>query len=145
MKKIISIVMVLSLMLSCTVMVNAAEVRSNDEIRAAMISYGMPEEIVNALPDAEIAKYANIKQDSIRVRYYRFTENIAGISAYSTVGTPVNTVEEVTEAECMAALATLDTVQPYGTIMESYMETIINAFLIEGLKYLMSAAYDWIT
>lgn len=38
MKRIISIVMVLSLMLSCTVMASAAEINPNDEIRAAMMT-----------------------------------------------------------------------------------------------------------
>ncbi len=41
MKKIISILMVLSLMLSCTVMASAAEITPNDAIREAMIPYGM--------------------------------------------------------------------------------------------------------
>ena len=145
MKKIISIIMVLSLMLSGTMTARAAEIDPNDEIRKAMISYGMPEEIVNALPDSEIAKYANIEQDSTIKRYYRFTENEAGVSAYSTAGTPAYTVEEVTEAECMAALAMLDAVQPYGTIKESYMETTINASHIEGRRYLISATYHWLS
>lgn len=145
MKKIISILMILSLMLSCTVMASAAEITPNDAIREAMISYGMPEEIVKALPDTEISKYANIGQDSVIKRYYKFTENESETSVYSSTSTPAYTVEEVTEAECMAALATLDTAQPYGTIKESYMATTINATPIEGRRYLMSATYDWLS
>lgn len=145
MKKIISILMVLSLMLSCTVMASAAELTPNNAIRETMISYGMPKKIVNALPDEEIAKYANIEQDSVVKKYYRFTENESETSVYSSSKTPAYTVEEVTEAECMAALAALDTVQPRGTIKESYMETTINASPLGGRRYLMSATYDWLS
>lgn len=145
MKKIVSILMMLSLMLSCTVMASAAEINSYKNIRATMISYGMPEEIVNSLPDAEIVKYSNIGQDSVTKHYYKFTEAESDSNVYRSANAPAYTVEEITEAECMAALATLDAAQPRGTIKESYMATTINATPLGGRRYLMSATYDWLS
>ncbi len=148
MKKIISIFMLLSLMLGCTVMTSAAENNSNDAIRADMVAYGMPEEIVYALPDSEIAKYANITQESITKHYYRFTENENAASVCDTAtDTLAYTVEEITETECMEGLAVLETVQPQGTIKESYMATTINATPVDGeeRRYLMSATYEWLS
>ena len=147
-KKIICAILVLSMMISCTLIVSATDVDDLDNIRNRMIAYGMPEKIVNSLPDSEVLKYANIASNSVEKHYYELEENtseLQSINSDSLSDSRVScVVTEITEEECMAAL-NQNAVQPRGEIKKSYMAVTIDAVPIEGRRYLISATYDWLS
>lgn len=142
MKKTINVIICLVMLFSMTVNAFASTVTIDYEtIRKAMIEYGMPESVVNTLPDIEVAKYANIEATSVDKHYYKFTE-IDNENMVRTSNHQEYTVEEVSEEECISAISEIS---PLGTIGSSYMETTITVARMSGRRYLVSATYRWIS
>lgn len=108
-----------------------------DEIRDNMVAAGLDESLVYSMPKEQVLKYKQIALASCRTYYFKVSED---------ANSGESMIEEVTEAECLEAIAQDNLIETCASIDESYMELTIclTPSEEENGRYNVLTCYEWL-